>query len=86
MVAGFHLIWSAYGWWLPNDPRGGSSHEIRVEQIADLGDLHYGRKPVQPPGWQIQHFWDAGALSLSGLERARNDKSDSSFRARGIGG
>ena len=38
MVAGFHLIWTAYGWWLPNDPRGSSSHEIRVERIADLGD------------------------------------------------
>ena len=35
MVAGFHLIWTAYGWWLPNDPRGSSSYEIRVEKIAE---------------------------------------------------
>ncbi len=63
MVAGFHLIWTAYGWWLPNDPRGSSSHEIRVEKIADLGHLHYGRKPVQPPGKEIKQFYDqAGDL------------------------
>jgi hypothetical protein len=58
MVAGFHLIWTAYGWWLPNDPRGSSSHEIRVEQIADLGPLHQGRKAVQPPSRVIREFYD----------------------------
>jgi REP element-mobilizing transposase RayT len=58
MVAGFHLIWTAYGWWLPNDPRGSSSHEIRVEQIAELGEAHYGRKAVQPSGAEIRQFYD----------------------------
>ena len=29
MVIGYHLIWTAYGWWLPNDPRGSTSHRIR---------------------------------------------------------
>ena len=58
MVAGFHLIWTAYGWWLPNDPRGSSSHEIRVERIADLGELHHGRKPVQPPSCEIKDFYE----------------------------
>jgi REP element-mobilizing transposase RayT len=58
MVAGFHLIWTAYGWWLPNDPRGSSSHEIRIERIANLGELHYGRKTVQPSGKQIRQFYE----------------------------
>ena len=58
MVAGFHLIWTAYGWWLPNDPRGSSSHEIRVERIAELGDAHYGRKVVQPSGSEIKKFYE----------------------------
>ena len=58
MVAGFHLIWTAYGWWLPNDPRGSSSHEIRVERIAELGELHHGRKPVQPPSREIRAFYE----------------------------
>src|SRR3954452_11119670 len=57
MVAGYHLIWTAYGWWLPNDPRGSSSHEIRVEGIAGLGDLHYGRKSVQPLSAVLREFY-----------------------------
>jgi hypothetical protein len=61
MVAGFHLIWTAYGWWLPNDPRGSSSHEIRVEKIADLGPLHVGRKSIQPSGKDIQQFYKEAA-------------------------
>jgi REP element-mobilizing transposase RayT len=56
MVVAHHLIWTAYGWWLPNDPRGSSSHEIRVERIAGLGQIHHGRKPVQPPASEIREF------------------------------
>ena len=58
MVIGHHLIWTAYGWWLPNDPRGSSSHEIRVERIAELGELHHGRKRVQPPRAELREFFD----------------------------
>lgn len=58
MVAGFHLIWTAYGWWLPNDPRGSSSHEIRVERVSELGELHHGRKPIQPPSREIHAFYE----------------------------
>jgi REP element-mobilizing transposase RayT len=61
MVAGFHLIWTAYGWWLPNDPRGSSSHEIRVEPIAELGELHHGRKQRQPPGRETRQIGAAFA-------------------------
>ncbi len=57
-VAGFHLMWTAYGWWLPNDPRGSESHEIRVEPIAALGELHHGRKMVQPSGREIRAFYE----------------------------
>ena len=63
MVAGFHLIWTAYGWWLPNDPRGSSSKEIRIEPLADLGPLHHGRKEKQPPGREVRLFYEeAGDL------------------------
>ena len=57
MVAGYHLIWTAYGYWLPNDPRGSSSHEIRVEKLAPLGLLHSGRKPIQPSSATIRAFY-----------------------------
>jgi REP element-mobilizing transposase RayT len=56
MVAGYHLIWTVYGYWLPNDPRGSTSKEIRVEPIQTLGDIHYGRKAVQPSSREIRAF------------------------------
>jgi REP-associated tyrosine transposase len=56
MVAAYHLIWTAYGWWLPNDPRGSTSHTIRVEKIAELGEHHYGREQIQPPRAVLQQF------------------------------
>lgn len=59
MIVGYHLIWTVYGSWLPNDPRGSSSHEIRSAKIADLGELHFGRKRVQPAGREIRKFYDA---------------------------
>ena len=58
MVLAYHLIWTVYGWWLPNDPRGSSSREIRVERIRHLGDLHPGRKPVQPTPGELRDFHD----------------------------
>jgi hypothetical protein len=57
MVIGHHLVWTAYGWWPPNDPRGSSSHEIRVQRIAELGEIHHGRKPIQPPSSEIRRFY-----------------------------
>ncbi len=57
MVVGYHLIWTAYGWWLPNDPRGSSSHEIRVERIEKLGTLHHGRKLIQPLSSELREFY-----------------------------
>jgi hypothetical protein len=62
-LAAYHLIWTAYGWLLPNDPRGSSSHEIRVERLEDLGELHYGRKQIQPPSREIREVYErAGGL------------------------
>jgi REP element-mobilizing transposase RayT len=64
MVAGYHLIWTAYGWWLPNDPRGSSSREIRVERIAELGEHHYGRKEVQPKSAELRRFFENARRAL----------------------
>lgn len=58
MVIGYHLVWTAYGWWLPNDPRGSSPHEIRVEKIESLGELRTGRKRIQPPSRVIRGFYE----------------------------
>ncbi len=59
MVAAYHLIWTAYGHWLPNDPRGSTSREVHCAKIAPLGDLHYGRKRIQPAGQIIREFYEA---------------------------
>ncbi|MEX0718646.1 MAG: hypothetical protein WD066_18780 [Planctomycetaceae bacterium] len=59
MVAAYHLIWTAYGWWLPNDPRGSNSREIRSASIEGMGELHRDRKRIQPTGKVIAEFYDA---------------------------
>jgi REP element-mobilizing transposase RayT len=64
MVIAHHLIWTAYGWWLPNDPRGSMSHTIRRDVLHDLGDLHYDRKRVQPAGWVVRGFYERAAVLL----------------------
>ena len=58
MVLAHHLIWVAYGWWLPNDLRGSMSKEIRNDVIGELGELHYGRKKVQPASSDIRAFYE----------------------------
>jgi REP element-mobilizing transposase RayT len=64
MVIAHHLIWTLYGWWLPNDPRGSMSHTIASDVIADLGKLHYGRRRVQPASRDIRKFYARAAEVL----------------------
>jgi len=37
MVLGYHLILSAYGFWLPNEPRGSWSDFVRSWELALYG-------------------------------------------------
>ena len=64
-VIGYHLIWTAYGHWLPNDPRGSGSKLVRSSQLAKLGELHYGRKRVQPAGKDIGAFYEQAKFTLN---------------------
>lgn len=57
IVIAHHLIWTGYGWWLPNDPRGSTSRTIACDVIAELGELHYGRCKVQPSSDVIREFY-----------------------------
>jgi len=61
MVLAYHLVWTAYGWWLPNDPRGSMSQFIASDIIAELGELHYGRKRIQPASRDIRRFYERAA-------------------------
>ncbi|MEM9347794.1 MAG: transposase [Planctomycetota bacterium] len=58
IVIAHHLIWTAYGTWLPNDPRGSGSQSVASDVLRELGELHYGRKRIQPAGWEIRRFYD----------------------------
>jgi REP element-mobilizing transposase RayT len=64
MIAGYHLIWTIYGSWLPNDPRGSSSHEIRASPLEELGEIHFGRKKVQPCSKIIRKFYQEAKPKL----------------------
>lgn len=37
MILAHHLIYSAYGFWLPNDPRGSESDFVRNELLREFG-------------------------------------------------
>jgi REP element-mobilizing transposase RayT len=65
IVIAHHLIWTAYGWWLPNDPRGSGSQVIRRDVLAELGELHRGRKQIQPVSGEIRTFYDSAAPKLT---------------------
>ncbi len=64
LVIAYHIIWTAYGWWLPNDPRGSGSKSIRKNILGELGELHYGRKRVQPSGQEVRQFYEEAAKIL----------------------
>jgi hypothetical protein len=64
IVIAHHLIWTLYGWWLPNDLRGSTSKSIRSPIIARLGDLHFGRKQLQPASRDIKTFYKCASQFL----------------------
>ncbi|NOZ39544.1 MAG: hypothetical protein GXP24_04880 [Planctomycetes bacterium] len=36
-MLGQHLIFTGYGFWLPNDPRGSGSTEVRAQHLYEIG-------------------------------------------------
>jgi REP element-mobilizing transposase RayT len=64
VIIAHHLIWTAYGWWLPNDPRGSTSRTIRSDLVAELGEIHLGRKKVQPASADIRKFYENAKAAL----------------------
>lgn len=58
MVIAHHLIWTVYGTWLPNDPRGSGSETVACPKLATLGELHYGRRKNQPGCGVVRQFYE----------------------------
>ena len=72
IVIAYHLTWTAYGFWLPSDPRGSTSRYIASDVIAELGELHYGRKRIQPAGRVVRQFRErAEEVLIPTLSRIR---------------
>ncbi|MCE5277941.1 MAG: hypothetical protein ABFD92_00820 [Planctomycetaceae bacterium] len=64
MVIASHIIMTGYGHWLPNDPRGSLSRELREVKLAPLGEIHFGRKAIQPTREQLRAFHKAAKEQL----------------------
>jgi hypothetical protein len=64
IIIAHHIMWTLYGWWLPNDLRGSTSRTIRNDLVAELGALHFGRKSKQPAGRDIRAFYEQAARLL----------------------
>ena len=59
-----HLIFTNYGTWLGNDPRGSGSRTIYTPSLAELGDVHFGRKKVQPSRSTVRDFYEEAETRL----------------------
>jgi len=57
LVIAYHLVMTAYGWWLPNDPRGSTSKRVASVSLEGLGEHHFGRRTKQPPSKDIRRFY-----------------------------
>jgi REP element-mobilizing transposase RayT len=65
MIIAYHAIFTTYGTWLPNDPRGSYSKEIYNDQLRMLGDIKYGRQNPIPAKERLMKFWTTAAPRLS---------------------
>lgn len=65
MVIAYHVVFTTYGTWLPNDPRGSYSKAIYNEQLRMLGRIKYGRQEPAPAKRQLLRFWTAATPKIS---------------------
>lgn len=65
MIIAYHAIFTTYGTWLPNDPRGSYSQEVYNQALKALGEIRYGRQDPQPPHETLKKFWTAARPCLA---------------------
>ena len=63
-VIAYHLVWTNYGTWLGNDPRGSGSQTVYTPELAELGEIHYGRKKLQPRRSTVREFYEKAESRL----------------------
>jgi len=64
MIIAYHIVFTTYGTWLPNDPRGSYSKAVYDAELRALGDVRYGRQAPQPDGNTLRRFWTASRGKL----------------------
>ena len=62
MILAYHVIFTTYGTWFPNDPRGSYSKEIYNDQLKLLGEIKYGRQ--KPPNRKTLFKFHTEAIPL----------------------
>ena len=65
IVIAHHLVLMGYGHWLPNDPRGSGSDEIRSDLLRELGDIRRGRQRNQPTRTDLRAYFRAAEPRLA---------------------
>jgi REP element-mobilizing transposase RayT len=65
MVIAYHVIFTTYGTWLPNYPRGSYSKAIYNDQLRMLGRIQYGRQNPIPTKDVLMKFWTAATSRLT---------------------
>ncbi|MCB9849783.1 MAG: transposase [Phycisphaerales bacterium] len=55
MVLGYHVILGAYGFWLPNDPRGSWSDFVRCWELRKFGPAKVARTRQSQAGKEHDH-------------------------------
>jgi len=65
MIIAYHAVFTTYGTWLPNDPRGSYSKEIYNEQLKLSGKIKYGRQNPQPEYKELLKFRTAATPRIN---------------------
>ena len=65
MIIAYHAVFTTYGTWLPNDPRGSYSEGIYNNQLRILGRIKYGRQSPVPSKEQLMKFWATSSQRIS---------------------
>lgn len=68
MILAFHLTWTTYGHWFPNDPRGSWSDEVWKPGLREVRELDEERKVTRPrltARRELQTFLDQARSRLT---------------------
>jgi len=65
MIIAYHAIFTTYGTWLPNDPRGSFSNTLYNAELAQLREISYGRQFPHPDRNTLRRFRAAAMPRLA---------------------